>query len=211
MTTQTEMVEFIRARGVNDPRVLAAVARVPREAFVPKGLQPRAFEDRPLPIGENQTISQPFMVAMMAEAARIGPTDRVLEIGTGSGYGAAVLAELAAEVVTVEVRPSLSDAARLRLGTLGYDRVQVVVGDGSEGWPAAAPYDAIVVTAGAPEVPEPLKAQLAMGGRLVIPVGHVLRHLKLLRLTRDSEFFTEEDLGLVSFVPLIGRFGFEEG
>lgn len=210
MTTQAEMVDLIRARGVSDPRVLAAIARVPREGFVPEDQRSRAFDDRPLPIGENQTISQPYMVASMAEAARIRPTDRVLEIGTGSGYGAAVLAELAAEVVSVEVRPTLAEAARKRLTALGCDRVQVVVGDGSEGWPAAEPYDAIVVTAGAPEVPEPLKAQLAVGGRLIVPVGGSLRHLRLLRLTREAQGFTEDDLGLVSFVPLIGRYGFAD-
>jgi protein-L-isoaspartate(D-aspartate) O-methyltransferase len=198
----------IAARGVTDARVLEAMGRVPREAFVPDHLAEFAYEDSALPIVEGQTILQPYMVALMAEAAQIAPQDRVLEIGTGSGYAAAVLGELAAEVFTIERHPSLASAAQERLSQLGYDNVRVRRGDGSAGWPDAAPFDAIIVTAAGPGVPEPLLQQLAVGGRLVIPVGDAATGQDLLRITRrGDDTFDEEDLGPVAFVPLIGAHG----
>jgi protein-L-isoaspartate(D-aspartate) O-methyltransferase len=194
----------IERRGVTDGRVLAAMRRVPREAFVAEAQRDLAYEDSPLPIGSGQTISQPYIVALMAEAARIGPGSRVLEIGTGSGYAAAVLSLVAAEVYTIERHQSLAEEARRRLHDLGHDNVQVRCGDGSEGWPEAAPFDAILVTAAAPTLPEPLLQQLAEGGRLVIPLGAPWRVQSLMRVTRTGEAeFEEEDLGAVSFVPLV--------
>jgi protein-L-isoaspartate(D-aspartate) O-methyltransferase len=205
------MVErHLRARGVRDSRVLAAMARVPREALVPPGLAEFAYEDTPLPIAAGQTISQPYIVAHMTEALRLGPTDRVLEIGTGSGYAAAVLAEVAGEVFTVERHPELADSARLRLAELGYQNVHIRCGDGTLGWPEHAPYQAIVVAAGGPELPGALLQQLAIGGRLVMPVGPA-RVQELVRVTRRGpREFTREDLGPVQFVPLIGAAGWAE-
>lgn len=193
----------INGRGVLDARVLDAMETVPRERFVPFHLVNRAYEDTPLPIGEDQTISQPFIVAVMAEAAQIDEMDRVLEIGTGSGYGAAILGSLSHEVWTIERHRTLARRARATLSSEGFDSVHVVEGDGSAGWPLAAPYDAIVVTAATPEVPEPLLGQLADGGRLVIPVGTEAGGQRLLRFTRDGSEFTELDLGGVLFVPLV--------
>ena len=208
-----QMVQFqLAARGLTDQRVLDALATVPREAFVPEELAPYAYEDRPLPIEANQTISQPYIVALMAAALELQPQDRVLEIGTGSGYAAAVLAEICAEVFTVERVAELADSARERLKSLGYDNVHVKQGDGTLGWPEHAPYDGIVVAAAAPEVPEPLKQQLAVGGRLVIPVGATLETQTLLRVRRINEHrFEQDDLGGVRFVPLIGEAGWREG
>jgi protein-L-isoaspartate(D-aspartate) O-methyltransferase len=163
--------EQIRARGVSDARVLRALAAVERHRFVPEALRGEAYADRPLPIGSGQTISQPYIVARMTELARVGPADRVLEIGTGSGYQAAVLAELAKEVWSIEILPELADRAAVRLAELGYPNVHVLTGDGHRGWPTAAPFDAIVVTAAPARVPPALLEQLAVGGRLVIPVG----------------------------------------
>ena len=188
----------IEGRGVRDPRVLEAMRKVPREAFVPEDLRARAWEDGPLPIGEGQTISQPYIVALMTEAAGAGPGCRVLEVGTGSGYQAAVLAAAGAEVWTVERLPSLAAEARGRLEGLG-GHVHVRVGDGKEGWPEEAPFDAIVVTAAAAAVPEALLAQLKDGGRLVIPLGPK-GDQRLLRIFRDGR---EESLGAVRFVPLV--------
>lgn len=200
--------EQIRARGVRDPRVLEAMARVPREHFVPADLRHRACDDTPLPIGHGQTISQPYIVAYMAEALALQPGDRVLEVGTGSGYAAAVLAEIAAEVFTIERHGALAARARRDLEALGYERVAVREGDGSLGWPEAAPFDAILVSAGGPTVPESLKRQLAIGGRLVIPVGRNPFSQSLLRITRTyADHFEEEDLAAVSFVRLIGAEG----
>lgn len=194
----------IRRRGVTDGRVLDAMRRVPRENFVAEGQQDLAYEDAPLPIGVGQTISQPYIVALMAEAAKIAPRDRVLEIGTGSGYGAAVLSLVAAEVYTIERHQLLAEEARRRLRDLGYDNVQLRCGDGSEGWIEAAPFDAILVTAAAPTLPEPLLQQLAQGGRLIIPLGPPWRVQNLMRITRSGEAeYEEEDLGAVSFVPLV--------
>ncbi|HVS03603.1 MAG TPA: protein-L-isoaspartate(D-aspartate) O-methyltransferase [Thermoanaerobaculia bacterium] len=201
----------IAARGVRDERVLEAMRRVPREPFLRQELRDLAYEDSPLPIAEGQTISQPYMVALMTEALELGPDDRVLEIGTGSGYAAAVLAEVAAEVVTVERHRSLADEARRRLAGLGYDQIEVVHADGTLGWPERAPYDAIVVAAGGPDVPAALQRQLAIGGRLVIPVGPTRLLQTLVRLRRVGEKdFRHEDLGEVRFVPLVGEEGWED-
>ena len=214
------LVRQARRHGVRDEAVLSAIARVPRERFVPRSLVWSAFSDGPLPIGKGQTISQPAMVAMMAEAARIGPEDHVLEIGAGSGYGAAVLRSLARSVVTVERLEPLADKARAALERCGFGDVTVVVGDGTLGWQAEAPYNAIVVTAAGPSVPPPLNDQLVDGGRLVMPVGSRHHSQHLMRFTRgaaDAENadgtrpVREERLVPVRFVPLIGAHGFEKG
>ncbi|MDH3685748.1 MAG: protein-L-isoaspartate(D-aspartate) O-methyltransferase [Myxococcales bacterium] len=198
----------IEARGVRSNRVLAAMRAVRRERFVPSSLGELAYDDAPLPIGEEQTISQPYIVAVMVEALDLDGHERVLEIGTGSGYGAAVLAELAREVYTVERHEKLASSAAARLAQEGYGRVHVRCGDGTLGWPEAAPFDAIVVTAGGPAVPESLREQLAIGGRLVIPVGEQVGLQTLRRVTRVAVAeYREEDLGGVRFVPLIGEEG----
>jgi protein-L-isoaspartate(D-aspartate) O-methyltransferase len=200
------MADDIRRMGVTDPRVLDAMARVPRHRFVPKAQWPFAYADGPLPIGNGQTISQPYMVAAMTEALRLTGTERVLEVGTGSGYQCAVLAELAREVVTVERIAGLSERAGAILDDLGYTNVIRVVGDGTLGAPEHAPYDAVVVTAGAPAAPEPLLTQLADGGRLVIPEGG--RGIQtLVRYTREGRNLRTEPLMQCMFVPLIGRHG----
>lgn len=201
----------IAARGVSAPRVLAAMRQVPREAFLSDSLREFAYDDTPLPIEEGQTISQPYIVARMAEAAEIGPADRVLEIGSGSGYAAAVLGELAAEVFTVERHEALASLARHRLGALGYANVEVRTGDGTLGWPQKAPFDAIIATAGGPRIPQALRDQLAVGGRLVMPVGDAETRQHLLRLTRrDSDEWLQETLEVVRFVPLIGAEGWPD-
>lgn len=206
------MVEaHIVPRGVRDERVLAALRTVPREAFVDKGYEEFAYEDSPLPIGSGQTISQPYIVARMAEAAQITPGDRVLEIGTGSGYAAAILAELASEVFTIERHGELAAKAERRLRGAGYGNVAIRVGDGTKGWAKKAPFDAILVAAGGPSVPLSLKDQLAVGGRLVIPVGDQGGEQRLLRITRKTaDTLKQEDLGGVMFVPLIGEAGWRE-
>ena len=206
------MVEVqIARRGVRDPRVLDAMRAVPREAFVEPGLAGFAYEDGPLPIGEGQTISQPYVVALMVEAAGVGPGGRVLEVGAGSGYAAAVLGRIAGRVHAVERHPSLAAAARRRLERLGYDNVELRAGDGTLGWPEAAPFDAILVAAGGPGVPRALMEQLAVGGRLVIPVGGGEGRQRLLRVTRTGAAgYEEEDLGAVAFVPLVGEQGWAE-
>ncbi len=168
---QRMVAQQLKARDITDPRVLAAMAKVPRDRFVPAHLAPQAYDDNPLSIGSGQTISQPYIVALMSQWAEVKPGDKVLEVGTGSGYQAAVLAELAGQVFTIELRPELAEAARTRLRDLGYGRVQGRAGDGYQGWPEEAPFDAILVTATAPAVPPALKAQLKEGGRLIIPVG----------------------------------------
>jgi len=201
----------IGARGVRSARVLEALARVPRERFVPQHLEEFAYEDAPLPIAEGQTISQPFIVAYMAEQAELGPGAKVLEVGTGSGYAAAVFAEIAGEVFTIERNEVLAETARDRLIELGYGSVHVRCGDGTKGWPDAAPFDAILVAAGGPEVPPSLREQLAVGGRLIIPVGSSERLQKLVRIRRVArDRYEEEDLGGVRFVPLIGAEGWPE-
>jgi protein-L-isoaspartate(D-aspartate) O-methyltransferase len=206
------MVETqIAARGVRDPAVLDAMRIVPREAFVAERLKPFAYEDGPLPIEEGQTISQPFIVAVMTDAVRPKPGDRALEIGTGSGYGAAVLSRIAAEVYTIERLAGLAESARRRLADLGYGNVHVLHGDGTLGWPEHAPYNAIVVTAGGPKVPPPLLDQLAVGGRLVMPVGSASRFQRLVLVTRKAvDGYDYEDLEEVAFVPLIGAEGWPE-
>lgn len=199
------MVEVIAARGVTDQRVLAAMEAVPRERFVPAPRRISAHDDAALPIGLGQTISQPYVVALMLEAIAPHPTDSALEIGTGSGYVAALLAELAAHVVTIERHDELARGASRQLGDLGYANVTVITGDGTLGWPTRAPYDGIVVSAFGPAIPATLSAQLAIGGRLVMPVGPSTGRQQLLRLTRRSETdFVTDDLGPVQFVPLIG-------
>jgi protein-L-isoaspartate(D-aspartate) O-methyltransferase len=201
----------IARRGVRDTSVLEALRRVPREAFVEPGFEEFAYEDGPLPIGEGQTISQPYIVALMIEEAEVRPGDSVLEVGAGSGYAAAVLSQIAARVYAIERHPSLGHAARERFKKLGYDNIELRVGDGTRGWPEAAPFNAILVAAGGPEVPPALKEQLVIGGRLVIPVGEEVGHQILIKLTRKSESeFEEENLGGVAFVPLIGEQGWAE-
>jgi protein-L-isoaspartate(D-aspartate) O-methyltransferase len=198
----------LKGRGIHDPAVLAAMREVPREEFVPPGLVDHAYEDHPLPIDESQTISQPYMVAYMAESLELAPTDRVLEIGTGSGYSAAVLSRLVAEVYTVEHLAGLATSAGERLQRLGYDNIRIFVGDGTLGWPELAPYDAIIVTAGAPRLPEPLPEQLVVGGRLIIPVGPNNFVQTLIRVRRvKTDEYREENLMAVQFVPLIGAAG----
>ncbi|MFO7661621.1 MAG: protein-L-isoaspartate(D-aspartate) O-methyltransferase [Chloroflexota bacterium] len=198
----------LERRGIRDEAVRAAVRRVERDRFVPRALVEFAYEDTPLPIEEEQTISQPFIVALMAEMLELKPGDRVLEVGTGSGYAAAILAEIVDEVYTVERHESLAKSARKRLEELGYDNIYVRHGDGTKGWPDEAPFDAIVVTAGGPEIPQSLRDQLAVGGRLVIPVGQMPRSQELIRLRRTAEDkYEEENLGAVAFVPLIGEAG----
>ncbi len=203
------MVEFqVASRGVRDPRVLDAMRTVPREAFLAPEMAEFAYEDAPLPIEVGQTISQPFIVALMISALDLEDGDTVLEVGTGSGYAAAVLGRVAREVYTVERHEELAHLAARRCAALGYDNVHVLHGDGTLGWADHAPYDGIVVAAGGPEVPRSLLAQLEVGGRLVIPVGETPREQVLLRVTRvgDGEY-REEDLGAVRFVPLVGREG----
>jgi protein-L-isoaspartate(D-aspartate) O-methyltransferase len=201
----------IARRGIRDPYVLEALRRVPREAFVEPGLEEFAYEDSPLPIGEGQTISQPYIVALMIEAAEVKPGDSVLEVGAGSGYAAAVIGQIADRVYAIERHPSLGKAAQQRFKKLGYDNIELRVGDGTRGWSEAAPFDAILVAAGGPEVPPALKEQLTIGGRLVIPVGEEERYQTLMKLTRKSEAeFEEENLGAVAFVPLIGEQGWAE-
>ena len=208
-TQRSNMVrDQLRRRGVADPAVLSAMEEVPREAFVPGKLREMSYQDSPLPIGQGQTISQPFIVARMIERLTLGPEDQVLEIGTGSGYGAAILSRIVKAVYTVERHPSLAAAAREKLEKLGFANVRVLEGDGSVGWPEHAPYDGIVGTAGAPAVPEPLKEQLAVGGRLVLPVGPVPEQQVLVRLTKTApDRFDEEEMEAVRFVPLLGAAG----
>jgi protein-L-isoaspartate(D-aspartate) O-methyltransferase len=192
----------LRARGVCDPRVLDAMLRVPRHAFAPGRLRDQAYEDHPLPIGEGQTISQPYIVARMLEALELSPTDRVLEVGTGSGYLTALLAELAAQVFSVERHAALADAARELLARMGYANVRVIVGDGSRGFAEGAPYDAIIVSAAAAEVPRALVEQLAAGGRMIIPVGPVdSQQLQLIRVEKGQPRVSLREL--CRFVPLV--------
>jgi protein-L-isoaspartate(D-aspartate) O-methyltransferase len=191
----------IRGRGVRDPLVLAAVNKVPRHLFVPEGLRSSAYADEPLPIGRGQTISQPYIVAYMTEALGLKGGERVLEVGTGSGYQTAVLAEIAREVWTVEIVESLSLQARSVLDGLGYANIRYRVGDGSEGWPESAPFDAVMVTAAAAKMPESLEGQLGPGGRMIVPVGTYLQELFLVR--REEKGLTRERLLAVRFVPLV--------
>lgn len=200
----------IEGRNVSDPRVLAAMRAVPRHVFVPHGQQHLAYDDGPLPIGAGQTISQPYIVAYMTQLLRLGPDDRVLEIGAGSGYQTAVLAEIVREVIAIERVPALADQAQKRLQKLGYDNVTLLVADGTRGYAEAAPYQGILVAAASPGIPQPLIDQLAVGGRLVIPVGRGDGQM-LQRVTRTAEGVTVQEVSPVRFVPLIGEHGFDEG
>jgi protein-L-isoaspartate(D-aspartate) O-methyltransferase len=195
--------EQIAARGVTDERVLAAMRRVPRHRFVPEAQRASAYQDRPLPIGSDQTISQPLIVALMSDLAGVARGERVLEVGTGSGYQAAVLAELGAEVHSIEIVPELAASARETLVACGYGRVDVISGDGYRGLPEKAPFDAIVVTAAPDHVPQPLIDQLALGGRLVVPVGDAQQQLRVLERTREG--IVERVVSDVLFVPMTGE------
>lgn len=198
----------IRSRGVRDVAVLEAMGTVPRERFVRADQREFAYDDTPLPIDEGQTISQPYIVAVMVEALALKPTDRVLEVGAGSGYAAAVISRIAKHVYAIERHRKLAERARERMVSLGYENVEIVAGDGTLGWVENAPFDAIAVAAGGPEIPQPLLEQLAIGGRLVIPVGDGARTQELMRVTRTGEHeFEEASLGRVQFVPLIGSAG----
>ncbi len=204
------LIEYLRELGVTDARTLAAMAAVPRETFVPATFRHQAYEDYPLEIGEGQTISQPSVVARITQLAEVKPGDRVLEIGAGSGYQAAVLAHLARFVFTLERLPRLAEAARARLTELGYRNVSVQVMDGTLGWRAQAPFDAIIVSAAAPSIPRALTEQLTEGGRLVIPIGE-LRRQELTRVVRHGDEFEATTHGPATFVPLVGREGYQGG
>ena len=200
---QRMVTRDLKGRDITDHRVLAAMGKVPRHLFVPPELVSQAYDDTPLPIGHGATISQPYIVALMSQMAMVQPGQRVLELGKGSGYQAAVLAELTDQVYTIELVPELSQAAAVLLARLGYKQVTVRSGDGYQGWPEFAPFDAIIVTAAAPEVPAALKEQLKDGGRLIIPVGPILGPQYLLRLTKQGQTFQEEIITPVAFVPLV--------
>ncbi len=201
--------EQLVPRGIFDEKVLGAFRKVPRHAFIPDKSIENAYGDFPLPVGEGQTISQPYMVALMTQYLDLKPGDRALEIGTGSGYQSSILAELAKEVYSVERFAVLAERAQAVLSDLGYTNIKVKVGDGTEGWEEFAPYDAIVVTAGAPSIPEPLIEQLAEGGRLVIPVGGGFSQTLTLVKKQEGKLTQEEICGCV-FVPLIGRYGWKK-
>ena len=201
---RAEMVRRqIEARGVGDPAVLAAVRSVPRHLFIPEAERERAYEDSPQAIGDGQTISQPYIVALMTELLEVGPGARVLEIGTGSGYQAAVLAAMGVEVFSIEIRPVLCRTAARTLEELGYENVHVRCGDGYGGWPEEAPFDGIIATAAPERVPEPLLDQLIDGGRLVIPVGSFYQELKV--ITRNGDEYSERSVIPVRFVPMTGE------
>jgi protein-L-isoaspartate(D-aspartate) O-methyltransferase len=197
------VAEQLAGRDIRDPRVLSAMRKVPRHQFVPAPMRDRAYQDSPLPIGNDQTISQPYIVAYMTQALELKPSHKVLEIGTGSGYQAAVLGELAAEVYTIEIVGELATRATKALADAGYRNIHVRHGDGYAGWPEHAPFDAIMVTAAAPRVPEPLKQQLKDGGRLILPVGDHTQELRI--VTRHGAMFKEENILPVRFVPMIGE------
>jgi protein-L-isoaspartate(D-aspartate) O-methyltransferase len=204
-TSRQLMVDSqLRARGISDPPVLNAMLLVPREQFVPEPYRAQAYEDHPLPIGDGQTISQPYIVARMLESLELISTDKVLEVGTGTGYAAALLAELTAEVFSIERHPALAAAARQVLAALGYTNVQIVTGDGTLGFPAAAPFDAILVSAAAPDLPPALLAQLSDGGRMIIPVGtDDSQQLQFVRMVNGHPVISLREL--VRFVPLISN------
>ena len=200
--------EQLVGRGIDDARVLAAMAKIERHRFVEEALASRAYDDRPLPIGERQTISQPFMVGLMTQSLELSGAESVLEIGTGCGYQTAVLAELAANVYSIERLSSLATGARQLLDALGYYNVAIRVGDGTLGWTEAAPFDAILVTAGTPQVPRPLVAQLKQDGRLVFPIGEEELQT-LVRIRKEDSGLHEEYFGDCRFVKLVGRFGWD--
>jgi len=195
----------LKARGIKDPKVLEAMGKIPRQLFVEESLRDQAYADHPLPIGEGQTISQPYVVALMTEAIRLKPGDRVLEIGTGSGYQAAVLAEIVKDVYTIEIRKGLAETAAKRLADLGYKKVQVRYGDGYFGWAEYAPFDVIMITASANHIPPPLIKQLKEGGRLILPLGSTLFHQTLTLVTKEKGDLKMEQREAVVFVPLIGE------
>lgn len=198
----------IRSRGITDERVIVAMEEVPRHLFVPPELEKDAYRDHPLPIGHGQTISQPYIVAGMTELLSLRPGDAVLEIGTGSGYQAALLARIAGRIISIERLPEVGRWAEENLRRAGIDDVRIVISDGTAGYPEEAPYDAILVTAAAPSLPSPLLSQLADGGRLVAPVGdRTIQHL--IRITRHGDEFVRETFEPVRFVPLIGEFGWQ--
>lgn len=204
------MVECqLRGRGIKDSRVLEAMQAVPRHLFVPPAVAAAAYADEPLAIGEGQTISQPYIVAAMTEALELTGSERVLEVGAGSGYQAAILSLLAREVIAVEARPMLARTARERLSQLGYSNVRVEIGDGTLGWPPGAPYDGILVAAAAPMVPPPLIEQLADGGRLVIPLGSA-EHQELFRVRKQAGRIVQQALFACRFVPLVGRYAWPD-
>lgn len=203
------MVEILERRGIRDDRVLQAMAAVPRQAFVPDDARERAYSDAPLTIGEGQTISQPYIVALMLQEARLRPTDRVLDVGTGSGYAAAVTAHLTRDVISVERVPALAAAARERLAALGLGHVRILVDDGTEP-PGTDDYDAILVAAAAPDLPQTLVDRLRPGGRLVVPVGRNRDEQHLVRVTRTPDGILRETLARVAFVPLIGAYGWPD-
>ncbi len=206
-TARQRMVDFqLRARGISDPRVLDAMLRVPRHEFVPEPYRSEAYEDHPLPIGESQTISQPYVVALMLESLQIASTDKVFEVGTGSGYVTALLAELAAQVFSIERYPALAESALKVLTALGYANIQVVTGDGTLGLPAAAPFDAILVSAAAPNLPHTLLTQLREGGRMIVPVGSPdSQQLQFIRMVNGQPVISLREA--VRFVPLIPNQG----
>lgn len=207
---RNRLVERIRGKGIDDPRVLRAVASVPRDRFVPESIRSRSYDDTALPIGHGQTISQPSLQALYLQALEIGPEDRVLEVGAGSGYQTALLAEVAANVYAVERLPELTQRARDVLDELGYKNIALVTKDGTTGWSKYAPYDAILVAAASPDIPDALVEQLAPGGRLLIPVGdRMSQELTLVHKSEDGELHTRAITQCV-FVPLIGRFGWPE-
>ena len=198
----------IKGRGIKDKTVIEAMGRVPRHLFVDKSLSARAYEDYPLPIGEGQTISQPYVVALMTEALRLKPADRVLEIGTGSGYQAAVLSVIVKQVYSIEIRKSLADMAAKRLRDQGYTNVRVKYGDGYPGWEEFAPFDAIIITAAANHIPPPLIKQLKIGGRLIIPLGSTVYYQTLTLVTKKEKGELDvQQMGSVAFVPMIGEVG----
>jgi protein-L-isoaspartate(D-aspartate) O-methyltransferase len=206
---RSRLVDAVRRRGVGDPAVLHAIGEVPRHLFVPPALREKAYEDASLPIGEGQTISQPSTQARAIEALRLTGSEKVLEVGTGSGYQTALLARVAAQVFTVERVSALAERARAALAEAGIGNVSILVGDGTVGWRAYAPYDAIVVSAASPEVPGPLLDQLALGGRMLLPLGD-LRHQVLTLVTRQADGSTAQAaLGDARFVPLLGTHGFD--
>ncbi len=202
-----QMVHLLMQQGIRDPRVLDAFRKVPRHLFLDEALRPQAYDDHPLPIGEKQTISQPYMVALMTEALQLEGTEKVLEIGTGSGYQAAILAELAERVFTIERMPDLAKRARKTLDQLRYTNIVTRIGDGTEGWREESPFDAITVTAAAPDAPDPLLKQLEIGGRLVIPVGDEQLQELTLYVKDGEDRYHEEDYGGCRFVKLIGKYG----
>jgi protein-L-isoaspartate(D-aspartate) O-methyltransferase len=205
---QSMVEEQLAGRGISDARVLEAMRRVERHRFIDVALRDAAYEDKPLPIGAEQTISQPFMVALMTEALELRGRERVLEIGTGCGYQTAILGELAEQVFSIERLETLAATARATLGSLGYTDISIRVGDGTLGWPEEAPFDAILVTAGTPVIPRPLIEQLAPGGRLVFPMGEEELQT-LIRIRKKEDGLQEEYLGECRFVPLVGRYGWE--